>query len=156
MRGISLAFALLSTTLPAHGVLVPGRSLGGVRLGMTPAQVQSIWGTRYGRCRGCAHTTWYYNYRRFRPEGAAVRFRRGRVDAVWTLWLPPGWHTPDGLRLGQNALEVNVRYGALVSVPCGSYRALIRTSGPVTTSYYIYGLRLWGFSLTRAGSTPCL
>jgi len=153
VRALTLALSLL---LPQHGVLVPGKSLGGVRLGMTPTQVQTLWGTRYGRCRGCAEKTWYYNYRRFRPEGAAVRFRRGRVDAVWTLWLPPGWYTPDGLRLGQNALEVNVRYGALVSVPCGSYRALIRTKGQVTTSYYIYGQRLWGFGLTRAGSTPCL
>ena len=152
MRALTLALSLL---LPQHGVLVPGKSLAGVRLGMAPTQVQILWGTRYGRCRGCSQTTWYYNYRRFRPEGAAVRFRRGRVDAVWTLWLPSGWHTPDGLRLGQNALEVNVRYGALVSVPCGSYRALIRTLGPVTTSYYIYGQRLWGFGLTRAGSTPC-
>jgi hypothetical protein len=145
----------LSLMLPQHGVLVPGKSLGGVRLGMTPAQVQSTWGMRYGRCRGCAQETWYYNYRRFNPEGAAVRFRRGRVDAVWTLWLPRGWHTPGGLQLGQNALEVNVRYGALVSIPCGSYRALIRTTGRVLTAFYIYGQRLWGFGLTRPESTPC-
>jgi len=146
----------MSTALPQHGLLVPGRSLGGIRLGMTPAQVQTVWGTRYGRCRGCTQPTWYYNYRAFRPEGAAVRFHRGRADAVWTLWLPPGWHTLGGLRLGQNALEVNVRYGALVSIPCGSYRALVLTKGRVTTVFYVYGQRLWGFGLIRAEATPCL
>lgn len=156
MRGAALALAAASAALPQHGVLVPGRSLGGIRLGMTPAQVQALWGTRYGRCRGCVQPTWYFNYRKFQPQGAAVRFRRGRVDAVWTLWLPPGWHTPGGLRLGQNALEVTVRYGALVSVPCGSYRALIRTKGRVTTAFYLYGQRLWGFGLMPAGAAACL
>ncbi len=153
MRALTLALAVL---LPQHGMLVPGRSLGGVRLGMSPAEVQATWGTRYGRCRGCAHQTWFYNYRAFRPEGAAVRFRHGGVDAVWTLWLPPGWRTRGGLALGQNALEVNVRYGALVSIPCGSYRALIQTRGRVTTVFYIYGQKLWGFGLIRPGSSPCL
>jgi len=156
VRGVSLAVAVLSAALPQHGVLVPGRSLGGVRLGMTPTHVRTNWGTRYGHCRGCTEETWFYNYRAFRPEGAAVRFRRGHVDAVWTLWQPPGWRTRGGLQLGQNALEVNVRYGALVSIPCGSYRALIQTKEGVTTVFYVYGQKLWGFGLIAAGASPCL
>jgi hypothetical protein len=152
VAALTLALTLL---LPSHGVLVQGKSLGGVMLGMTPAQVQSRWGTDRSRCRGCAQATWYYNYHPFRPEGAAVRFRRGRVDSVWTLWQPPGWTTRDGLRLGSSISEVNVRYGALVTIPCGSYSALILTKGRVTTVYYVYDDKLWGFGLTRPGTTPC-
>jgi hypothetical protein len=146
----------LALALPQSGVLAVGKSLGGVQLGMTPSQVEHTWGTNHSRCRGCTRETWYFTYRKFHPRGAAVRFRRGRVDAVWTLWEPLGWRTRDGkLVVGGNALEVNAVYGALVSIPCGSYRALILTRGEVTTAFYVYGAQLWGFGLGRPGDSPC-
>ena len=152
MHVLALALSLL---LPSHGVLAPGKSLGGIQLGMTGAQVRAEWGTGFGRCRGCAQETWYFNYRRFTPQGAAVRFAKGRVDAVWTLWQPPGWRAADGLRLGASAGQVTARYGALVTITCGSYRALIRTKRHVTTVYYLFGELLWGFGLSRPGAVPC-
>ena len=88
---MSLLAVALAIALPQHGVLVPGRSLGGVQLGMTQPQVERAWGTNYGRCRNCVRKTWYFNYEKYHAEGAAVRFRNGRVDAVWTLWKPDGW-----------------------------------------------------------------
>lgn len=153
---MALAALVLSLALPKHGVLVVGHSLGGVRLGMSQAEVQHAWGTRYGRCHSCRQTTWYYNYRSFHPEGAAVEFTRGRVSAVSTLWSPRGWRTADGrLRLGTSATQVNARYGALVSIDCGSYRGLILTRGKVTTSFFVYNDKLWGFGLQRPGASPC-
>jgi hypothetical protein len=152
VRVLTLALGLL---LPSPGVLVPGKSLGGVQLGMTHAQVRTQWGDSFGRCKGCTKETWYFNYRKFRPEGAAVRFANGRVDAVWTLWRPPGWRTSDGLRLGAAAPTVNIRYGTLVTFTCGSYRALIQTKGRVTSVFYIFGETLWGFGLNRSGASPC-
>jgi hypothetical protein len=155
-RTVALLALTVALALPPTGVLVVGSSLGGVELGMTPAQVQHVWGTRYGRCRGCADETWYYTNRKYRPDGAAVRFRRGRVSAVWTLWSPLGWRTRDAkLAIGMNALAVNGRYGALVSIPCGTYHALILTRGNVTTSFYVYGQKLWGFGLAPPGTSPC-
>jgi hypothetical protein len=153
---VALLAVAITLALPPTGVLAVGKSLGGIQLGMTPAQVQHTWGNRYSRCRNCAEPTWYFNYRRFHPEGAAVRFQRGRVSAVWTLWSPLGWRTRDRtLAIGMNALEVNARYGALVSIPCGTYRALILTRRNVTTSFYLYGQKLWGFGLARPGTSPC-
>jgi hypothetical protein len=149
---LALALSLL---LPNPGVLVPGKSLGGVTLGMTHAQVRAEWGNGFGRCRGCAQETWFYNYRKFTPTGAAARFAKGRVDAVWTLWQPNGWRTADGLRLGAPAANVTTRYGALVTITCGSYRALIRTKGHVTSVYYIFAEKLWGFGLSLPGASPC-
>jgi hypothetical protein len=61
------------------GVLVPGETLGGVRIGMTKAEVGANWGDRRGVCRECRRTTWYFNYRPFQPQGAGVVFERGRV-----------------------------------------------------------------------------
>jgi hypothetical protein len=149
---LALAFSLL---LPNPGVLVPGKSLGGVRLGMTQAEVRADWGTVHGRCRGCTQETWYFNYRKFRPQGAAVRFSKGRVDAVWTLWQPPGWRTSNGLLLDVPAAEVNTHYGTLVTITCGSYRALIMTKRRVTTVFYVFSEKVWGFGLNRPGATPC-
>lgn len=151
MHVLGLALALL---LPHRGELVPWRSLGGVGIGMTHAQVERVWGTNHGRCRGCAQETWYYNYRRFQPQGAAVRFHKGRADAVWTLWQPDGWHVGD-LALGAAEQEVTKRYVAALTVPCGSYTALVLTQRRVTTAFYVYANELWGFGLNRSTVTAC-
>jgi hypothetical protein len=154
LRRVSLLAVALALALPQHGVLVSGRSLGGIRLGMTEPQVERAWGTNYGRCRNCTRTTWYFNYEKFHAEGAAVRFRKGRVDAVWTLWKPDGWHV-GRLTLGAAAPAITGRWGALVTIPCGSYEARVLTRGAVTTVFYVYGGKLWGFGLNRPGASPC-
>jgi hypothetical protein len=84
-----------------------------------------------------------------------VRFRSGRVDAVWTLWKPPGWHVGN-LVLGAPAASIADRLGALVTIPCGSYEARILTRRNVTTVFYVYADQLWGFALRRPGSSPCV
>jgi hypothetical protein len=139
---------------PPAGVLLPGRSLGGLRLDMTPAQVRAAWGSDFGRCRSCPRTTWYYNYASFRPKGAGVEFRAGRVAAVFTLWAPASWHTPGRLRIGDPAARVTGLYGALPQVRCGGYDALTM-HGRTTTSFYIREDKVWGFGLSRAGVPVC-
>ena len=151
---VPLLTLALSLLLPQHGVLVPSRSLGGVRLGMTHSQVQRVWGPIHGRCRACVRETWYFNYEKFHAEGAAVRFRKGRVDAAWTLWKPPGWHV-GRLELGAPSAAIAARWGALVTIPCGSYTARILTKGRVTTVLYVYADQLWGFGLSRPDASPC-
>jgi hypothetical protein len=150
-RLAALTAALL---LPQHGVLVPSQSLGGVRLGMTHAQVRGVWGRTFGRCKDCKQETWYFNYEKFHAEGAAVRFRKRRVDAVWTLWKPPGWRVGK-LELGAPSAALTNRWGALVSIPCGSYEARIVTKNDVTSVFYVYADQLWGFGLSRSGGSPC-
>jgi hypothetical protein len=154
LRCVALLAVVFALALPQHGMLVPGRSLGGLRLGMTGPQVEKAWGTDYGRCRNCTRTTWYFNYEKFHAQGAAVRFRRGRVEAVWTLWRPDGWRV-GGLALGAPAPAVTDRWGALVVVPCGSYDARVLTRRDVTTAFYVYGGKLWGFGLSRSDGSPC-
>ena len=77
---LTLAAASAAATAPPDsGVLVPGRTLGGIALGSSRADVVAAWGRAFGRCRDCGLETLYFNRFAFRPEGAAVELRDGRV-----------------------------------------------------------------------------
>lgn len=159
----ALACALLLCTagaaaaaLPQQGVLVPGRSLGGIRLGETAARVGAALGTRYGVCRGCGTTTWYFTYRPFTRQGLGVELTGGRVSAVYTVWSPRGWRTPGGLRLGAVEAQVTALSGPLLVNACpGGYDALTKLEGGVQTAFYVVDHKLWGFGLLRAHASPC-
>ena len=151
MRTLALAAMLL----PQPGVLVPGKSLAGIRLGATPAQVERAWGRFHGTCKGCAHRTWYFTYARFDRHGAAVEFRNGRVAAAWTLSQPAGWRTSRGLVLGTPAAQITTFYGALKETRCRDYRALTQVRHGSTTAFYVVGDTLWGFGLMRRQAQVC-
>ena len=141
--------------LPKHGTLLPGRALGGVRLGETAAQVQSALGASHGVCRGCADPTWYFTYRPFDSHGLGVELTGGRVSGVYTLWQPAGWSTPAGLRLGAFQGEVTSRSGPTVPVACAGYTALVSDSAAARTAYYVLDGKVWGFGLFARGANPC-
>jgi hypothetical protein len=138
-------------TLPSPGLFVPGVALGGVGLGDTQAEVRRHVGTDYGVCRGCAATTWYFTYRRFDDHGLAVEFSHRRVSAAYTLWQPPGWRGPGGLRLGAPEGAVTASVPGVVPIACSGYTALMQGR----SAYLIVRGRLWGFGLFRQGSSPC-
>ncbi len=140
---------------PSAGILVPGRSLGGIALGATKAEVERRWGRAYGVCSGCPRETWYFNLFAFQPSGAAVEFRSGRVAAVFTLYQPQGWRTTRGISLGAPAARVTAEYGALIRRECGGYAALVLPGRGVTTAFYVLDDRLWAFGLSRPGLPLC-
>jgi hypothetical protein len=147
--------ALAAATPPQPGVFTPGESLGGLRLGATPAQVRAAWGTRFGRCRSCAHDTWYFNYRPFAPQGAGVEFRRGRVAAIFTLWSPRGWRTAQGVAIGDDAGRIGDVYGPLAREECGAYVGHVLERGRTSSVFYETGGRVWGFALLTRPSPVC-
>jgi hypothetical protein len=147
--------AAAAGTLPRQGVLVPGRSLAGIRLGDRGAQVTAALGSFHGVCRGCARTTWYFTYRPFDKHGLGVEFSRGRVSALYTLSRPAGWHGPSGLRLGAVDAQVTEVVGPLVVADCSGYHALVADAASARTAYYIVNGRLWAFGLFRRGADPC-
>ena len=140
---------------PDAGVLVPGRSLGGIELGATKGQVERRWGLAYGVCRGCTAETWYFNYFAFQPRGAGVELQKGRVAAVFTLYQPLGWRTTRGLVLGDSVANVTSIYGALVRHECGGYAVLVLPGRGATTAFYVLDDRLWAFGLFRPGLPLC-
>jgi hypothetical protein len=105
--------SVLAGVLPLHGTVVPGKSLGGLRLGDSPAHVVATWGRKFGVCAGCARTTWYYNYTAYEPQGAGVAFAGRHVIQLFTLWSPTGWRTEQGLRTGDPATRITTFYGRL-------------------------------------------
>ena len=141
--------------LPLRGVLTPGQSLGGVRLGDTQAAVSARWGTRHTRCTVCKRTTWLYTYGTGSPAGAAVSFRAGRVSAVFTLGVPRGWRTTRGVALGDPADKVQRVYGTLPWSRCIGYGAVSFRRPGVVSSIYMYGESVYGFALTRPSEPVC-
>jgi hypothetical protein len=158
---LALGFVLVaavsaSAAPPRSAEFIPGRSLAGVRLGMTKKDVLDAWGKRHGVCRNCPRETWYFNYRPFTPQGAGVVFARGRVVHVFTVWRPPGWRTPEGLVLGDPASEVSRVYGSLDRRQCTFYYALLKPGKTVQSAFYVFRDRVWGFGLTGPNASPCL
>jgi hypothetical protein len=154
----SIARAVLALTLaglPPAGVLVPGSSLGGLRLGMTKAQVGAAWGARHGRCRDCRDETWYFTYAPFSPAGAGVAFRSGRVAAIFTLGEPRGWRTSRGLRIGDSSVKAARLYRSLGRTRCGAYDALTLSRPGAVTALYVQNARVFAFGLSRAGVPLC-
>jgi hypothetical protein len=153
---IALALASAAAAgLPKAGVLVPGRSLGGIRLGESPTAVRAALGTFYGTCTGCPQRTWYFTYAPFDKHGLAVEFTGGEVSGLYTLWHPAGWHARHKLGFGSSVLAVHQLTGASRTVTCHGYDVLVRDSGQARTAYYVYNGRLWGFGLFRRGASPC-
>jgi hypothetical protein len=144
-----------AAALPEHGVLVPGRSLGGIRLGEPAGHVAAALGSLYGVCRGCRTTTWFFQYKRYDARGLAVELTGGRVSGLYTVYQPAGWRGPGGLELGAFEGQVVSAAGPLVTVQCSSYDVLVRDSGGTRTAYYLANGRLWAFGLFRRGASPC-
>src|SRR5262249_431204 len=115
--------AAAAAALPREGVLVPGRSLGGVRLGEPIARVGASLGP-HSTGPGCGKTTWYFTYKLYDAHGLAVELAQGRVSAIYTLWRPPGWRGPGGLALGAYESQVISAAGPLVTVKCRQYDVL--------------------------------
>lgn len=150
-----VAAATAAAAPPGAGVLVPGRSLGGIELGATKAEVERSWGRAYGVCRGCARETWYFNYYAFQPRGAGVEWRSSRAVALFTLYQPLGWRTPKGLELNDPASRITGIYGPLKRTECAGYSVLALTGKRATTAFYVLGDRLWAFGLSRPGVPLC-
>src|SRR5262249_4664666 len=142
-------------TLPRQGVLVSGRSLAGVRLGDTMAQVRAQWGGHFVRCGGCKPAMWFYTYPPpSDPVGAGVPFANGQVVAVFTLGSPMGWRTDSGIRVGQilNNPSAGPRW-----LSCAGYSAKpTAVSKASVTSILTQGAAVYGFALTRPSVSPCL
>lgn len=151
----AIAASAASAAPPRAGVLVPGKSLGGLTLGATTAEARAAWGARHGTCRGCRKPTWYFNFAPFAPEGAGVTFERGRAVAIFTLWAPKGWRTSRGLTIGDEASRVAPLHRGLVRVNCGTYYALTQNGRRAVTAIYVHDEKVWGFGLSRPREPVC-
>jgi len=123
---------------------------------MTEADVLAAWGKRHGVCKDCFEPTWYFNYEPFQPQGTGVVFEHGKVVHAFTVWRPTGWKTPEGLELGADGSEVARLYGSLDKRECTSYDALLLPGKKVTSIFYVFRDKVWGFGLMKPDASPCL
>ena len=142
-----------ATALPPRGILHPGKSLAGVKLGDTMARVKQLWGSDYKVCQGkqCPYPTWYYIYPKGEPLGASVRFRNGRVVTIFTLGSPIGWRTAEGLIIGEQVDRITQLYGNV----CIGYGAMTMRTNAAVTSIYTTGQAVYGFALSRPNEPVC-
>ena len=75
--------------------------------------------------------------------------------ALYTLWVPTGWRTDKGIRLGDSPLSVNGVYGALPRFVCGHYSVLVQRRGTVSSAFYFKNDLLWAFALQRSSEPAC-
>lgn len=151
---LALAVAVL-LALPQQGVLEPGKSLAGVRLGASETQVRRALGPRFGVCRGCPRRTLYFTYSAFNAVGVGAEFVRGRAVSLYTLWSPPGWQTSDAVQLGADELHVTNAYRGMLRTQCGHYYAFALRRGRVSTVFWFRDGRLWSFGLQRPSLSVC-
>ena len=151
--GVALVQRAHVAKLPTDGVFVPGKSLAGVALGDTTADVRAQWGSHYTVCEGCNPTTWFYFDSATSDAGVAVAFRQGQVTAVFTLGSPEGWHTTDGLRVGEIFATFNDPRGTTTA--CSGYGAISTRSADAVTSILTQGQAVYGFALTRPSQPVC-
>jgi hypothetical protein len=151
---LALAAAVL-LALPQQGILDPGKSLAGVRLGASEAQVRRALGPRVGVCRGCPRRTLYFTYTPFNAVGVGVELVRRRAVAIYTLWSPSGWQTRDGVQMGTDELTVTSTYPGMLRTHCGHYDALELRRGRVSTVFWLRNGNLWGFGLQRPSVSVC-
>jgi hypothetical protein len=160
-----------SGSIPQHGVFVVGKTLAGVGLGYTQAQVKARWGAGYTLCTAkplctAKQPVWLYEYRIGEPLGVAVRFRDGRSVSVFTLGavgVQPlsvggggGWKTAEGLRITDPISNIANFYGAAtIDTSCAFYDAISMRTGGVTSSFYTASGTVYGFALTAAGEPVC-
>ena len=84
-----------------------------------------------------------------------MEFRDARVVAVFTLWQPSGWRTNAGLRTDEPASRITRLYGSLPRANCGTYDAYLQTRVNVTTAFYVFNAKVWGFGLSRPWVSAC-
>jgi len=158
-------------TIPQRGVFVVGKTLAGVGLDYTQAQVKAHWGQGYTVCTAkplcsAAQPVWLFEYRIGEPLGVAVRFRNGRTVSVFTLGavgVNPlsaggggGWKTAEGLHITDPVSNIYSFYSAAtIDTQCLFYGAISMRKGNVISSFYTASGTVYGFALTATGEPIC-
>jgi hypothetical protein len=146
-----------AANFPVRGIVIPGKSIGGIALGMTGTQVKDRWGANYTLCgKSCGSVaTWLYEYRGGEPLGAAVKISgTGRVVAVFTLGSPAGWGVK-GVTIGDPVSNVYNLFNNTGTANCIGYNALTVDIGDTVTSFYASSGVIYGYALTAPSQPPC-
>lgn len=162
---LSAALALFSHTgahsaraaghLPIRGLVIPGVSFAGVKIGDTEQRVRQLWGSNFVTCKYCTDATWLYEYQNGEPLGAAARFENNKVVAVFSLGSPSGWRTNKGLYIGDPIQNVYEYFPKTGTTRCIGFDAITIRNGKVVTAFYSAAGVVYGFALVTPAMTVC-
>jgi len=159
---LSLALALLphsgshaSGRFPTRGIITPGTNFAGIKIGDTQARVKTVWGGNYTTCTYCDDVTWLYEYPFGEPLGAAVRYKKGKVVAIFNLGSPAGWRTTQGLVMGDPISNIYSIVPSTSTVRCIGFDAIVTKTGKTVTAYYSAAGVIYGFAIIVPGLTVC-
>jgi hypothetical protein len=150
-----IAHARSSTHFPVRGIVVPGVSFAGLKLGQTEQQVAALWGKNYTVCTYCKDPTWLYVYPGGEPLGAGVRFQKNKIVAVFSLGSPAGWRTDKGLFMGDPISNVYNYFGTTGTTRCIGFDALTVRLGNSTTAFYSAAGVIYGFAIVAGNLSVC-
>ena len=123
---------------------------------MTPQQqVRAAWGRNYTKCGYCKDETWLYVYRGAEPLGAAVRFQKNKLVAVFSLGSPAGWKTDKGLYMGDPIANVYQYYPTTGTTRCIGFDAITAKTGKSVTAFYSAAGVVYGFAMVIPTMTVC-
>jgi hypothetical protein len=141
--------------LPMKGIVIPGVSLAGVKIGDTEQHVKAVWGPNFVVCKYCSDPTWLYEYQQGEPLGTAARFQKGKVVAVFTLGSPAGWKTNKGLYIGDPISNAYQYFANPGTTRCIGFDAITLRHGNVVTAIYSSAGVVYGFALVTPTMTVC-
>jgi hypothetical protein len=140
---------------PIRGLVLPGVSFAGLKLGWTPQQVRAKWGSNYITCKYCSDPTWLYEYQAGEPLGAAVRFEQNKAVAIFSLGSPAGWRTDKGLYMGDPISNVYLFYKNTGTTRCIGFDAVTVRLGKSVMAFYSAAGALYGFAMVVPSMTVC-
>jgi hypothetical protein len=174
-----------STNFPSKGLVVPGRSIGGIALGMTEQQVEQHWGHGFYVCGKCGRNlVWLYEYPGSEPLGAAIKFgvpagvapttpAKTASSKTTTTTSPPPKLNPaakvvavftlgsplgwgtKGAMMFDPVSNVYSLFGNTGDTQCIGYDALTVRIGGSTMSFYSASGVIYGYALTAPSQSPC-
>jgi hypothetical protein len=155
VAALASAQARSNTHFPIKGIVVPGVSFAGLKLGQTEQQVAALWGKNYTVCAYCKDTTWLYVYPGGEPLGAGVRFQKNKIVAVFSLGSPAGWRTDKGLFMGDPISNVYNYFGTTGTTRCIGFDALTVRLGNSVTAFYSAAGVIYGFAIVAGNLSVC-
>jgi hypothetical protein len=147
----ALAVSAAVPAAPARSelVVVPGKSMGGVKLGDTFSTVRRVYGKQYFPAPNGP------NYREilFRVPDLIVRLRSEKVVAL--ISSADNLRTNEGLAVGQPIGRIKALYGTLPTVHCDV--AVLHVIRGATSATYIgtYGGKVAGIDIALRSEAPC-
>ncbi len=129
---IAAALVAVALGLPPHGWSFPAqlrRNEAGATRPQGPVRV----GPRYGRCRNCRQTTWYFTYKDFQPQGGRVAFQADGAVSYFNDLVTAGLAHEPRLKIGDSEIKIASIYGVLPRVECGTYTAFVLRRGGIDT-----------------------